>query len=173
MGGLVRRIDECDSGRNHFPSPLHGSGIVSGNLAARLQEGLHQKERWRFANIVGSPLESQPEHTQVLAAESPECALHLSEKALALLFVDAHDFIEQAKGVAALAGHGAKGHNVLGKAGSAITAPRIQESAPNAGVGSNAVHDLIYIGSDRLADRCDRVYKGYLHGEEGVGRVLD
>ena len=142
-------------------------------LLPSCKQRLHQKKRGRFADVVGAALEGQAEHAEVLAAQGPERAAHFAQEALALIFVDAHDFIEQAEVVAALAGHGAKCHDIFGEAGSAVADAGIQEPRPDARVGSDAVDDLIHIGAHGFADRGHGVDEGNLHGQESVGGVLD
>ena len=99
------------------------------------------------------PLKARPRTREVLAAQGPERAVHFPQETLALIFVDAHDFIEQAEVVTVLAGHGAKCHDILRKAGSAVADAGIQESRPDARVGADAVDDLIDIRAHRFADR--------------------
>jgi len=86
------------------------------------------------------------------------------EEAIALIFVDAHDFIEQTEIVAAFAGHGAEGHHIFREAGAAVADARIQEAWANAGVGADTVADLIDVGADRFAHGSDSIDEGNLHG---------
>ncbi len=86
----------------------------------------------RFANVVGAALKGEAEHAEVLAAKRPQGAAHFAQKAIALVFVDAHDFIEQAEVVAALAGHGAKRHHIFREARAAIADSRIEKARADA-----------------------------------------
>ena len=158
---------------DNFLRTLHGGRIVGGDLAALLQKRLHQEQRRRFADVVGAALEGEAEHAEILAAQRPERAANFAQKALALIFVDAHDFIEQAEVVAGFASHGAEGHHVFGKAGSAVADAGIQEPGSDARVGADAVDDLIHIGAHRFADRRHRVDERNLHGQKSIGGVLD
>src|ERR1017187_3549890 len=74
VGRLVSGVGEGDVGRDYFLGALHGGWIVGGDLTALLQERLHKKECGRFADIVGTSLESEAEHAEVLAAQRPESA---------------------------------------------------------------------------------------------------
>ena len=109
----------------------------------------------------------------MFAAEGPQSAAHFAEEALTLVLVDAHDFVEQAEIVSTLAGDGAEGHHVFRKAGPAVADAGIQEARAYAGVGADAVADLIHVGAHGFADGRDRVDERNLHGEKRVGGVLD
>jgi hypothetical protein len=106
----------------------------------------------RFADVVGAAFEGEAEDAETLAAQGPQGAANFAQKALALVFVDAHDFIEQAEVVAAFAGDGAEGHDVLGEAGAAVADAGIQEARADAGIGADALADLIHVGAHGFAD---------------------
>ena len=101
-----------------------------------------RNERRRFANVVGAALESQAQHAEVLAAQGPQRAAHFAQETVALIFVDAHDFIEQAELVAALARDGAKRHHIFRKAGPAVADSGIEKARPDARIGADALHHL-------------------------------
>ena len=172
-GGFVGGAGIFEIAVHGFLSAFHGGGIVGGDLAAFLQQSLHQEKSGRFANVVGAALEGEAEHAEVLAAKRPQGAAHFAQKAIALIFVDAHDFIEQAEVITALACNGAKGHHVFREAGTAVADSRIQKSRADAGVGADAMAHLIHVGPDGFADGSDRIDEGNLHSEECVGSVLD
>ena len=71
--------------------------------------------------------------------------MNLAKKTLALIFIDPHDFVEQAKIVTRFTSHGAEGHDVFGKAGAAIANAWIQEARSDARIGSNSVDHLVYV----------------------------
>src|SRR5215475_9254713 len=123
------------------------SRIVGRNLTPLLDERFDQENRRGFADVVGTALEGQPQHTQFLAAQGPKRAANLADEALALFFVDANDFIEQAEIVAALAGHGAEGRQIFRKAGAAVADARVQETGTDASVGADPLTDLLHVGA--------------------------
>ena len=131
-GGFVGGVGVLEIRVHDFLRALHGGGIVGGDLAAFLQERLHEEERGRFANVVGAAFEGEAENAEMLAAEGPEGAAHFAQEAVALIFVDAHDFIEQAEVISALAGDGAEGHHILGEAGTAVADAGIEEAGADA-----------------------------------------
>ncbi len=89
----------------------------------------------------------------MFAAQGPERATHFPQEALPLVFIDAHDFIEQAKIVTRFPRYGAESHDIFREARTAVANTRIQEPGSNARIGADAVHDLIHVGSHGLADR--------------------
>jgi hypothetical protein len=72
--------------------------------------------------------------------------------------------------VAAYAGHGMR---VLWEAGASISGPRMQELGPDATILSKRLRDVLDVRPHLLAEVGHLVDEGYLHGEEGVGRVFD
>src|SRR5580692_4232469 len=172
-GRFVGGVGVFESRVHCFLGAFHGRGIVGRDLAAFLQQSLHQEKRGRFANVVGAAFEGEAEDAEVLAAQRPQSAAHFAEKAFALVFVDAHDFIEQAEVVTAFAGDGAKRHYIFGETGATVADSGIQEARADAGVGADAVADLVYVGADGFADGSDGVDEGNLHGQKCVGGMLD
>jgi len=134
---------------------------------------LHQEDRGGFADVVGAAFEGEAEHAEIFAAQRPQGAADFSKKARALLFVDVHDFIEQAEVVAAFPGDGAEGEDVFGKAGAAVADAGVQKAASDARIRADALADLIHVRTYGLADRGHGVDEGNLHGQERIGRVLD
>jgi len=96
-------------------------------LQPSLHQRLHDEDGRGFANVVGAALEGEAEDAETLAAKRPQGAADFLEEAIALIFVDAHDFIEQTEIVAAFAGHGAEGHHIFREAGAAVADARIQK----------------------------------------------
>src|ERR1700751_4960704 len=109
----------------------------------------------------------------MLAAEGPERTVHLAQEAVALVFVDMHYFIEQAKIIAVLPRHGAERHYVFGEAGTSIADSGVEEARADAGFGADAVHDLIHVSSHRFADGGYGVNERNLQGKKGIASVLD
>src|SRR6185312_7399760 len=93
---------------------------------------------WRLANIIGATLEGQAKHAELFTPQSPQGAAHFTDKAAALLFVDAYDFVEQTEFITAFAVHGTKRYHVLRKSRAAISDPGAEKTRPNAAVGSYA-----------------------------------
>src|SRR5581483_7639792 len=137
--------------------------IVSGYFTAFLQERLDQQYGWRFANVIGAALESQPQHPQLFAAQGPQSAAHLANEAAALFFIDAHNFVKQMELIAALAGHRTKRHQIFGKAGTAIAHSGIQETRPDTAVRPYTTAYLLNICAYAFADRCNRVDERNFH----------
>ncbi len=92
---------------------------------------------------------------------------------MALLLVDAHNFIEQAEVVAALAGHGAKSHQIFREAGAAVTDSRIQEALADTSVRANALANLLNVGSHALTNGSDGIDERNLHCEKSIGCMFD
>ena len=109
----------------------------------------------------------------MFAAKRPQRAAHLAQEALTLVFVDAHDFIEQPEVITGLPRDRPECHHILRKARTAVADARIQKSASDARVGAHAVHDLIHIRAHRFANRCHRIDERNLHCKKSVRRVLD
>ena len=172
-GGFVGIVHELGARVQDLARPLRRRRIVGRNLAAFLQQRLHQQNGGRFADIVGAALESQAQHAQTLAAQRPQRGAHFAQEALALVLVDAHDFIQQPELVSALPRHRAEGHQVLGKARSAVADAGIQKARTDAAVGADPLANLLHVRSHRFANRCHRIDKRNLHRQKGVGGVLD
>jgi len=109
----------------------------------------------------------------MLATKGPKGAADFAQEALALVFVDAHDFVEQAEIVSALAGDGAEGHNIFRKTRSAVADAGIEEAGTDAGVGADSVAHLAYVRAHSFADGGDGVDERNLHGKKSIGGVLD
>src|SRR5207302_10429658 len=75
--------------------------------------------------------------------------------------------------VSAFAGDGAEGHHVFGEAGAAVADAGIEEAAADAGVGADAVADLVDVGAYGFADGGDGVDERNLHRQKRVGCVLN
>ncbi len=89
-------------------------------------------ESWRLANVVGTTFEGQAKDGQILAAKRPEGAVDFAKEAMPLIFVDPHDFIQQAEVVAVLASHRSESHHVFGKAGASVADSGIQKARTDA-----------------------------------------
>ena len=57
------------------------------NLAALLQQRLHNGDGRGLADVIGAPFESETEYAKPLAAQRPKRAVHLPQEAVALVFV--------------------------------------------------------------------------------------
>src|SRR5580698_2104483 len=65
VGGFVGGACVFETGVHGFLGAFHGGGIVGGDLAAFLQQSLHQEKSGRFANVVGTALEGKTEDAEV------------------------------------------------------------------------------------------------------------
>src|SRR3990172_1538719 len=67
----------------------------------------------------------------------------------------------------------AEAQDGLGKATPAVPGPRVQEGPTDAPVVAHALGHLADVGPHPLADVGGEIDEGDLHGQEGVGGVLD
>ena len=68
MGRFVRVTGVGDVVTEDFASALHASGIVSNDLAALLQQRLHDGDGGRLADVIRPAFESETEYAKPLAA---------------------------------------------------------------------------------------------------------
>ena len=108
-------------------------------------------QRWRLANIIGAALERQTKYRKFFTAKRPQSMVNFAQEALPLVLVDTHDFVQKPEVIAALASYCTKRQNVFGEAGTTVADPGIQESPPDAGIGSHAIDHLIHVRTHGLA----------------------
>src|SRR5262249_20026339 len=127
----------------------------------------------RLANVVGTAFEGQAKNSKAFAAQGPQGVAHLAQESLTLILIDADDFIEQAEFISAFSRDRAEGHEIFGEARASITDSGIQKPWSDAAVGSDALADLLDIGSDRFADAGHCIDEGNLHRQKSVRSMLD
>ena len=93
-------------------------------------------------------------------------------RALALV-VDRHGGLDQAQRRAGILGGLGERQRILGEAGAAIAGAGVEELDADAVVEADAARDVLHVGADLLAEVGDLVDEGDLHGEEGIGGILD
>ena len=71
LGRLVRIAHKLGLRVQYFTRAVHGGRIIGGDLAAFLQQRLHQKDGGRFADVVGATFKGQPQNSQTLSAQRP------------------------------------------------------------------------------------------------------
>ncbi len=175
FGGGVGVCGEAEmrGGGDDGGGPRHGCGIVGGDGASFGEEHVDEIDGGRLSDVVGLALEGQPEDADAFATEGPEGGTDFIEEAFFLLEVDLFDLGEDAEVGAELLGDGAEGGYVFGETGAAVADAWTEEAGTDAAVETDAAGDLFHVGLGGLAEIGDCVDEGDLHGEEGVGGVLD
>ncbi len=127
----------------------------------------------RLANVVGIALEGQAEGGQPLAAQSPQRRAHLVEEDIPLGFVDLANFLEQLKIHALLLRHPVESGHILRETGTAVPQPGAEKLGADAAVQADARGDVLDVRVHGLGQVGHRVDERDLHGQKGVGGMLD
>src|SRR5215471_2927824 len=69
FGAGIGTVAECDA-CEHLPGLLHPDGIIGSHRRSHVHERGDQRDRWRFAHVVGVGLEGEAEHRDGLAAQA-------------------------------------------------------------------------------------------------------
>src|SRR5665213_2919378 len=152
---------------------IHCLWVVDAQRRAVFEQTLAQINRWRGTHVVGVLLERKPKHADFFVLQDPERVGDFFDEALHLVGVDALDFLEQFEFVADLFGNFDERAQVLRKTTAAETDARVQKSAADALVQTDALRDFLDVRAGGLADVGDGVDVGNFQREKRIRRVLD
>jgi len=153
---------------------LHARRIVSPHLGAVIEQAGHQRNRRRFAHVVGVRLEGQAQQANGFAAQvAAERRGHLARHGSFSIVVDRqHRFDDAQRNIMVQRGlHQRAG--VLRKARAAEARTRIEKLRSNAVVESDAARNFLHVSADFFRQIRDLVDEGDLGGEKCIRRVLD
>jgi hypothetical protein len=142
-------------------------------VASFAQKLLHHGDGGRFAHIIRTALERQPQYAQAFALQGPQCLPNLADKIIALVFVDPAHLVEQTKVVAALARDRAQGFQIFGKARAAVADAWPEKPASDTLIASHAFRHFLNVRAIPLANIGNGVDERDLHCEKRIRCVLD
>ena len=153
--GAVRRAIGIGRERDpwqHLLRLVTGDRIKRAYLGAALDERVHERDRRRFAHVVGVRLEREAEHADPLAghAAAERVGDPLDHLLLAIV-VDLDRRPHDPLGDPDRVGRLEERERVLGKAAPAVAGPSVQELRADAVVEADAARDVLDVGVDRLA----------------------
>ena len=172
LGDLVGFATELNF-RKNCGGPVHCFLIVGANLRALGQQSTDHFEGWRKANVVGIGLKRQAQNPYLFVLDDPQCLSDFLDEQIDAALIHQLGFFEHVEVHAGTLRQPDKRLNVFGQAKAAKAESGIQKLRPNPRVESHCVDDFLDIGADLLAQIRNHVGVGNLHGQEGVGGVLD
>ena len=135
---------------------------------------LHQRDRGRFADVVGLGFEGDaPEGERLPIEIFAEHVCDLLPEPAALFLIHHMDGLVELAGKIDFAPHRADGKRVLGKARTAVAQAGIEELVSDPLVSAHALANVLHVGAVGFAQSRDFVHEGDLAGEHRVRRVLD
>ena len=148
-------------------------GIVGADSGARRPQRLHQDQAGCFPHVIGIGLECQSPEGEGFARQlTAKVATDLLEENVLLPVIDVIHRPHQFGIVANLLRGADQCVNVLGKAGPAIAAARIDEGITDARIRTNPHAHLLDISAVTFRDVGQLVHEADLRRQHDVGRVL-